>query len=617
MGASHRHPAGSRESKGPGPVAYAETFLAAAYERLETHLKAQAHKPGLRGELARQLLTNGHWAHDAVTEELASRRDAIGGIDSMWLHLSHYDFNPVCAASYTLRGVPNDDELHQCYQALVDKFPKYRSKLSSTGRRFHGATFVPDKTFEMRNHVTTKELPAPAGPIELDNFIAEVESLPWDLDKPLWEATLIKNYRDDKGAKAALVMRGHHTLTDGQGFVMSQLSATSYGEELDKLLNDATKLIQDAKRGQATPSKLHKGLRPLDKWQNTLPLQVTMFVLFWTFFLASSVIEACFSVYQGAYMALMFLITFWRTPKVTASYSGPRVKAKEYATSQAFPIADVKKVQKAFSGAMPGGLRDKLQGGRKNRTVFGHLTLNDVLCTVLADVIGAELHQPRNALRHDASLLKRLSQTAIDASHSLLPRPVTLMIPISIREPGDWSMRNWSTGALAYLPNDGKLPVEPHALWKRLHGSRNALSILKHGLLPKLSFWLINVPTGQVPLLFPGPLWTPLQWLTKLILNATLTSFTAVLTNVPGPQTHDPVKIAGQDIVRWGASPPQAGKGTIGIGIISYQESVAVTICADDVEESHGVARRLSRAFEKRWAEYLRVANDVLQQDSE
>lgn len=586
--------------------------VSSIHDRLERHLKTQARKSGLRGEVARQLLAVGHWAENLIEDEILNRRNAIGGIDNMWLHLSHYDFNPVCAASYTLRGLPDEKALDECYNALVDKFPKYKSKLASTGRRFHGATFVPDSNFDIRNHVTRRELRSPAGPSELDDFIAQVESFTWDLDKPLWEAILLTNYRDDTGARAALVMRGHHTLTDGQGFVMSQLSATSFGPELDKLLNDATVLIHDAKRGQAKPSKIYKGLKPLDRWHETLPLQLFMFVLFWAFFVTSSIVEAVFSLYQGFYMTIMFLITFWRTPKVTADYEGPRVEEKEYATTRAFAIADVKKVQRAFSGPKPGSWLDKLQSQRPQHSLMGHLTLNDVLCTVAADIIGAELHHPRCPPRHDASFTSRLRTVLIELSHSFLPQPVCLMIPISIRKPGDWSMRNWSTGALAYLPNDGKLPTKTSALWKRLHGSRHALSVLKHGLMPTLAFWLINLPTGQVPLLFPSPLWAPVQWAVEGVLGATLTSFTAVLTNVPGPQTDEPVKLAGQDIIRWGASPPQAGKGTLGIGIISYQDDVALTFCADSVEESRGVARRLSTAFERRWQEYVEAAEAVL-----
>lgn len=60
-------------------------------------------------------------------------------------------------------------------------------------------------------------------------------------------------------------------------------------------------------------------------------------------------------------------------------------------------------------------------------------------------------------------------------------------------------MRNWSTGALAYLPSDGKLPTDPKKIYKRLHGSKKALTVLKHGYLPLVFFHIINIITGQIP----------------------------------------------------------------------------------------------------------------------
>lgn len=499
------------------------SWLDAVEHRLDEHLHAQARKGGVRGSLSRQLLSCGDWLED----EVRSRREAIGGIDNMWLALSHYEFNPVCVASYTLKEKPSTEAIVDSFWKLTDQFPKYRSKLVNTGRRLHGSEFTTDTQFDIRNHVAFKRLPEPAGPAELDNYIAQVEALPWDFDKPLWEATILDNYRDAQGAHAALVMRGHHSAADGQGFVMSQLSVTSYAKELDRLLDDASHLIHDAKRGTAKPSKLHKALKPLDRFHKTLPLQLVLFALFWTFLVISGIIEGVYSLFQGAYMTALFLLTSWRSPKVTARHQGPRPSEKEFARSKALPLSEVKLIQTAFSGGAPGSLRQRIQGGPKNHTVFGHLTLNDVLCTVLADVIGAELHQPP-PLPRNASLLRKLWWSFVDTTHHFMPRPVALMIPISIRKPGDWSMRNLSTGALAYLPNDGKLPKEPMVLWKRLHGSSSALSILKHGWLPRLSFWLIQLPTGQVPLLFPSPLWKPFDFIGKVILNLTLTSFTAV-----------------------------------------------------------------------------------------
>lgn len=62
-------------------------------------------------------------------------------------------------------------------------------------------------------------------------------SQPWDETKPLWGAVYIPNYRDDV-SKAAMVSRGHHTQADGQGFIMSALYITSFGKDLQRMMDE-------------------------------------------------------------------------------------------------------------------------------------------------------------------------------------------------------------------------------------------------------------------------------------------------------------------------------------------------------------------------------------------
>lgn len=178
-----------------------------------------------------------------------------------------------------------------------------------------------------------------------------------------------------------MVIRGHHTLTDGQGFVMSQLLVSSYGPELESMLLDGKETLRAARRGRARPSKIHKGLKPLDPYRNTLPLQIIMFILFWTVTVVSIILEALGGFFQAFVFSFNFLTTSWRQRYVTSEYPGPRVAEKEFSTSRAFPISDVKKMQKAFSGPVPSGWVERTIGKPKGNW-WGHITLNDVLCTV-------------------------------------------------------------------------------------------------------------------------------------------------------------------------------------------------------------------------------------------
>lgn len=124
------------------------------------------------------------------------------------------------------------------------------------------------------------------------------------------------------------------------------------------------------------------------------------------------------------------------------------------------------------------------------------------------------------------------------------------MIPISIRPVANTEMQNWSTGSIAWLPTpDSKhgLPIGAKAMHARLHENANVLKVLKSSMIPKLTFWSIQL-TGQAPLLFPSLMWTPVRSIVQKVLEFVLESLCAVVTNVPGPQG-DGITMAGSEVV--------------------------------------------------------------------
>ena len=81
----------------------------------------------------------------------------------------------------------------------------------------------------------------------------------------------------------------------------------------------------------------------------------------------------------------------------------------------------------------------------------------------------------------------------------------------------------------------------------RLHENADVLKVLKNSIIPKLTFWTIQL-TGQAPLLFPSLMWTPVQSVVEWILSFVLESLCAVVTNVPGPQGSG-LTLAGSEVV--------------------------------------------------------------------
>jgi len=563
----------------------------------------------------------GAWLRKEITE----RRETIGGIDNMWLLLSDVsDFNPVCAGTYTFEAPLKYADLVQTALDMANDFPRYKQRLTSRGRRWHGARFEADPDFKIENHVHATILPAPAGKKELDDLVSKFIAKDWDLNKPLWEMLLVENYHDDDGAQSAFITRAHHTLADGQGFLLSQMHMTSYFQELQERVNKGVRKLHAARTGTLRPSQLNRSLRKLDVFVDnraTAPLMRLFMILFyWILSLVLALSSFFWSTVQGVHQAFFFLLTSWRAEKVTADYSGPRVKEREFSSSKTFSMADVRLCQQAFSGPKPSGLFSKIE--QSSPISYGraaHVTLNDIICSVMADVVGEELDAKEErgmGLRGWRKALKKI-----------LPSPMGFFIPISVRKPGDWSMRNLSTGSLVYLNRSEELTpsITNRELYSHIHRCHRELSLLKHSLWPRILFDLGQL-TGQMPVIYPFPFTlTPeywfgfirnivRDWITVPLIHFVLESMPVILTNVPGPT--QPLTISGIKVLKWTALPPQAGKGTLAIGIISYAGGISISVAADKVPGSEGVARRLCEKFDERFGVYVTKAKSVLDDDS-
>ncbi|KAH8079407.1 wax ester synthase-like acyl-CoA acyltransferase domain-containing protein [Cristinia sonorae] len=590
-------------------------------EHLQSSLSDMERSGGLAGWFATKFLSAGDW----IERELDERRQTIGGIDNLFLLLTDAtDFNPVCACMYTLKGKLSLVDLRHAVSRLQYKYPKYCQRVTSVGRKFHGVRFEDDPDFDINNHVSTVRLPEPAGKRELDDLMGQFIARDWDLTKPLWEMVLVENYNDEEGAECAIISRGHHTLADGQGFVISQLYMTSYHEELMQAMSKGASFMREHRRARIVPSKVHPLLRPLDRFANPAhhvflaPLiHLSLLSLFWTAYAWTFGFSLVLSAYQASIQMLMFALTCWRVDMLTGSqapYTSTRVKSREFSRSKTVSLDDVRLCQQAFSGKWPGSAVNE-PGGRSK---VGHVTVNDVMCAVVADVCGEEVE--RRIRREKEPGIRGTVKAAL---RRVLPSPIGFFIPISIRRPGDFSMRNLSTASLVYLhpsPPPSPRTAPAQALHSHIHAARSSLSLLKHSLLPTFFFYLTQLTAGQAPVLWPLPFlmvkgsWNVArEWVIMPLVNGVMQSFAVLLTNVPGPAKKR-VTLEGVEVLTWTALPPQSGKGTVGMGIISYANGLCISIAADRVPspEGEGVARRICERFERRFEEYVAVAREVV-----
>jgi hypothetical protein len=89
------------------------------------------------------------------------------------------------------------------------------------------------------------------------------------------------------------------------------------------------------------------------------------------------------------------------------------------------------------------------------------------------------------------------------------------------------------------------------------------------------------------------------------------------------------IEMDGVEVLRWTASPPQAGRGVLGIGMISYNGKLVWTVTgescyalripdsadlyeADKLPGKHeGIARKLTESFHKTFEEFLTEAREI------
>lgn len=271
--------------------------------------------------------------------------------------------------------------------------------------------------------------------------------------------------------------------------------------------------LHDARTGQLRPSEMSPLLRSVDPlWQNPLLrpfVAMMLFTLYWTLAGFDAILRIGWSVVHLLYSAFFYISTIWRIDMVVPVVDGERRAV--FSLSEPLKLSDVKTIQKAFSGNRP---------GKSQRGFLGHVTINDVLCSIMADVVSMAIARRQPVGWNDK--LKRWYGR-------FNPMPIALFIPISVREPGQYDMRNLSTGALAYL---GSLPqAEPTVkqIHKHIHKSKISLNVIKRSFLPSLAFHCFQL-MGNLPILF-WPIWgdgLPQQWpmkqCTDFILSKVISS---------------------------------------------------------------------------------------------
>jgi len=127
-----------------------------------------------------------------------------------------------------LDSAPAWDDLVRRLERATREVPQFRRRPVEVPGRLATPRWTTDPHFDVAWHLRRVDVPTPHSTNEVLGLAALAAMSGFDRSRPLWEFTLVEGLQ---GGRAALVMKMHHSLTDGIGGV--QLSLALFDEQVD------------------------------------------------------------------------------------------------------------------------------------------------------------------------------------------------------------------------------------------------------------------------------------------------------------------------------------------------------------------------------------------------
>src|SRR4051794_21475881 len=88
-------------------------------------------------------------------------------------------------------GVPSYGDVTTWAQRSLVRIPPLRWMVRKVPMGLARPVFIDAGEFDVRPHIRSRRLAAPAGAVELDEVVSEIASVQLDRDRPLWELTYV------------------------------------------------------------------------------------------------------------------------------------------------------------------------------------------------------------------------------------------------------------------------------------------------------------------------------------------------------------------------------------------------------------------------------------------
>ena len=470
-----------------------------------------------------------HAARKVVSEVRPNVRDAVSGspglggermgkVDTAWLRMDSASNLMMIVGVWVLKPGIRRADLCQRIEERLLKYPRFTQRVVLDAA---GATWVHDREFDIARHVVTEKLARkPKGREQeaLQDRLAELAVTPLDMQRPLWQFHLVRNYQGG----SAMMVRIHHCIADG----IALISVT-------QSLVDGGAAPPESKRSK----QQRKGLEGAEDWiTNTVikPLtEVAVKALGSAGSGAASALDLLMEPRKGMEKALAGSVDLarmaYQVMRDTAALalmpddSPTRLKGTPGATKRVawcapIPLEEVKAVGKALN-----------------------CSINDVLLSCVAGAIAQYLRGHGDAVAG---------------------KEIRAMVPVNLRPIEQaYELGNRFGLAPVLLPIGIDNPVE------RVYEVRRRMGQLKGSMQPLLAFGLLAVA---------GRLIKPAQ---DAMLNLFSKKTTAVMTNVPGPR--EKLKFLGSTLEQSLFWVPQSGSVGVGVSILSYGGGVQFGVITD------------------------------------
>lgn len=116
----------------------------------------------------------------------------------------------------TFDRTPDVERFDAVLRNLVGAFPRFRQRVAGDPLKLAPPRWEPDPYFDLAFHLVRANAPGEGTQEDLLRVAAYFAMSSFDLARPLWRVALVEGLAD---GRAALVLKVHHSLSDGVGFV--------------------------------------------------------------------------------------------------------------------------------------------------------------------------------------------------------------------------------------------------------------------------------------------------------------------------------------------------------------------------------------------------------------